>query len=246
MATAAELLVPLRPGLTPVPSRGELGVCRFCHSGCDTRFPQCVPCHEADRTIGAIEILPIAMSIDSEMFHRHLRGYKDDRDLRVRPRFTQRLAALVAVFMHNHGGCVGTFDSVTAVPSPARTAMNSVLNMIPPIRAEYRQSLRATGVGGKHELRADRFGVVRDVRGERVLVIDDTFTMGPTMFSAVAALREAEAVIVGPVVLGRHVRPGWEPSREMLSWLQSRQWDDQRCCRCNGERIEPASDLTLW
>ena len=86
--------------------------------------------------------------------------------------------------------------------------MSSVLNMIPPIRAEHRPALQATGVGAKHELLADRFGVLRDVRGERVLIIDDTFTMGPTMFSAVAALRAAGAVIVGPVVVGRHVRPG--------------------------------------
>jgi len=201
---------------------------------------------EAERTVGAVEILPISMSIDSEMLHRHLRGYKDDRDVRVRPRFTRRLAALTAVFLHYHGGCVGAFDSVTSVPSPARTAMNSVLNLIPPVRAEYRPALQATGIGAKHELRTDRFSVIRDVRGERVLVIDDTFTMGPTMFSAVAALRVAGAVIVGPVVLGRHVRPHWEPSREMLSWLQSREWDQQRCCRCDGERIDPASELTLW
>ena len=72
-----------------------------------------------------------------------------------------------------------------------------------------------------------------------MLVLDDTFTRGPTLFSALAALRAAGAFVVGPVVLGRHLNPGWGPSQALLSWLHDRTWDEARCCRCDGERQRP-------
>lgn len=67
MATAAELLFPLRPGLVPVPAAGQSGVCRICHSGCDPRFGECIPCREAVQRLGADEILPISMSVEGEL-----------------------------------------------------------------------------------------------------------------------------------------------------------------------------------
>lgn len=243
MATAAELLLPLRPGLVPVPAAGQSGVCRICHSGCDPRYGQCIPCREAVQCLGADEILPISMSIEGELLHRHLRGYKYDRSGQVRARMSFRLAALVAVFMQNHGDCVGAFESVVSVPSPTRTAMQAILQRVPSLRDEYRPALQVSGTGSKTDLRADRFTVTREVRGERVLVLDDTFTRGATLFSAVAALRDAGATTLGPVVLGRHVKPSWSPSRELLTWLAPRTWNERRCCRCGGERANPGQML---
>lgn len=236
MPTAAELLLPLRPGLLPVPAAGQSGVCRYCHSAGDPDYEQCFGCLEALRSVGAVETLPISMSVDGELLHRHLRGYKDDRSGEVRARMSLRLAALVSVFMEHHRRCVGEFDSVVTVPSPGRVAAQAVVRRVRALVGDYRPALRATGAGSKIELRADRFEVLRDVEGERVLVLDDTLTRGPTVFSAVGALREAGAEIVGPLILGRHVQPGWGPSRELLSWLRSRPWDEERCCRCAGER----------
>jgi hypothetical protein len=237
VATAAELLLPLRPGLVAVPAVGQAGVCRYCHSACDPDYEQCFPCLEAVRSVGAVEILPISMSLDGDLLHRHLRGYKDDRSADVRARMSLRLAALVSVFMEHHRACVGEFDSVATVPSPERVAVEAVVRRVRSLVGEYRPALLATGAGSKAELRSDRFEVLRDVGGERVLVLDDTFTRGATLFSAVGALREAGAVVVGPLVLGRHVRPGWAPSRELLAWLRGRPWDEGRCCRCGGERV---------
>ena len=243
MATAAELLIPLRPGLVPVPAAGQAGVCRYCHGACDPNYEQCFPCLEAVRSIGAVEILPISMSVDGDLLHRHLRGYKDDRSAQVRGRMSLRLAALVSVFIEHHRSCVGEFDSVVTVPSPGRVAVEAVVRRVRSLVGGYRPALRATGVGSKNELRTDRFEVLRAVQGERVLVLDDTFTRGPTLFSAVGALGEAGAVIVGPVIVGRHVQPGWAPSRELLAWLRSRPWDEGRCCRCAGERADAGGML---
>lgn len=243
MATAAELLLPLRPGLVPVPAAGQPGVCGICHSGCDPSFRQCYPCLEAVQVLDAGEVLPISMSIEGGLLHRHLRGYKDDRNPQVRARMSLRLAALVAVFLQNHGRCVSDFDSVVSVPSPTRTAIEAILQRLPAFRDRYRPALQVTGVGSKGDLRADRFELTRGVDGETVLVLDDTFTRGPTLFSAVAALRQAGAVVIGPVVIGRHIRPDWPPSRELLRWLDGRSWEESRCCRCDGERVNPGQML---
>ena len=243
MATAAEVLLPLRPGLVPVPAVGQPGVCRYCHSACEPDYGQCYPCLEAVRSVGAVDILPISMSVEGGLLHRHLRGYKDDRSPAVRNRMSVRLAALTAVFLEHHRECVGAFDSVVLVPSAARTAVESIVQRVRALRDEYRPALRVSALGSKHELRADRFTVTRDINGERVLIVDDTFTSGATLFSAVAALRDAGAAIAGPVVLGRHLHPSWEPSRAMLSWLRSRPWVEERCCRCDGERANPGQLL---
>ncbi len=243
MATAAELLLPLRPGLVPVPAAGQDGVCRICHSECDSPWTQCYPCKEAVQVLEAVEILPISMSIDGGLLHRHLRGYKDDRSEQARARMTLRLAGLLAVFLQNHVGCVGTYDSVVPVPSTTRTAVEAIIQRLPALRSQYLPTLEATGLAPKADLRGDRFRVNRDVEGKRVLVLDDTFTRGPSIFGAVAALREAGAVIVGPVVLGRHVQPSWGPSQKMLAWLQARPWDEARCCRCDGEYAQPGQLL---
>jgi len=183
------------------------------------------------------------MSIEGDLLHRHLRGYKDDRSAQVRERMALRLAALLAVFLQNHARCVGSFDSVVLVPSPTRTAVEAIIRRLPSLHGQYRQALQVSGLGAKNNLRADRFTLTRDVAGERVLVVDDTFTRGPTVFSAVAALRQAGAVIRGPLVLGRHLRPDWDPSRELLAWLRYRPWVDSRCCRCDGELARPGQML---
>lgn len=190
-----------------------------------------------------MDILPISMSVEAGLLHRHLRGYKDDRSPAVRNRMSVRLAALTAVFLEHHRDCVGPFDSVVLVPSPARMAVASIVQRVPSLRDEHRPALTVSAVGFKNELRTDRFAMTRAVSGERVLVLDDTFTSGATLFSAVAALLDAGAEIVGPVVLGRHLQPSWEPSRAMLSWLRPRPWIEERCCRCDGERAHPGQLL---
>lgn len=117
------------------------------------------------------------------------------------------------------------------------------MEYIRPLLDQYVPTLNATGTGTKKDLATARFAVTRSVNGERILLLDDTFTSGATLFSAVAALRDAGAQVVGPVVLGRHVRPDWPPSRTMLSWLGSRTWDETRCARCDGEEHHPGQML---
>lgn len=240
VAAAADVLVPLRAGLVPVPATPQETVCQFCHGAGDPVFPQCYPCFEAHSSIGAAKVLPISLSIEGGLLHQHLSGYKNLRDEAARRRMSRRLAALLAVWLPHHMHCLGEYDAVVTVPSTRRDAVKAIIDHLPALREQWRPILRATGVGKKSDLRADRFEVTASVRGRRLLVLDDTLTRGPSLYSAVAALRQEGGLIVGPVVLGRHVRRSWTPSQHLLSWLQERTWEEDRCGRCAGEQIKPS------
>lgn len=239
---AEKTLEPLRAGLVPVPAVPQDGVCEVCHSASDPTYQQCYQCFEAAQTTGAWPILPIAMSVHSGLLHRHLRGYKDDLDPEVRRAMSRRLAALAAMFLRTHARCLGDFDSVAVVPSVRRVALEPVVRQVQVLAASAVPTLDARPVGGR-SLDVDRFVVTRDVRGERTLVLDDTFTSGASVFSACAALRDAGAQVIGPLILGRHIRPDRELSKPLVDWLEQRPWTETRCCRCAGERSDEGSML---
>lgn len=235
MADREEILRPLRPGLVPVPAPGQLGICPVCHSSRDSAFSTCYPCAQAGH-LDPPSILPVTMSIARGAVHHHLRMYKDSPDARTRERLTMRLAALLSLFMEKHADCVGEWDLVTCVPSPSRVAMTPVVAKLNRFYQRDVQALRSVPGTGERSLDPNQFEAICEVEGQRVLLLDDTFTTGAKLFSAVAALRGSGATIVGPVVLGRHVEPAWGPSQEMMAWLGERTWNEDRCCRCNGER----------
>lgn len=181
------------------------------------------------------------MSVAGETVHRHLRMYKDAPDAPTRERITARLGALLSLFMERHAACVGQWDVVACVPSATRVALTPV---IAKLRLFYERDVRALASRAaisERVLDPDQFDVADSVRGQRVLLLDDTFVTGAKLFSAVAALRSKGAEVVGPIVIGRHVQSSWEPSRQMITWLADRAWDESRCCRCAGERRDEGS-----
>lgn len=238
--TREEILRPLRPSLVPVPAPTQLGICPICHSSWPDEYLTCYPCSQAVY-LNPPPILPITMSVAGGTVHRHLRMYKDAPDAGTRERLTMRLAALLSLFMEKHATCVGDWDIVTCVPSATRVAMAPVVAKLRLFLDRDAHTLAHTGGAGDHALDADQFEVVAKVRGRRVLLLDDTFTTGAKLFSAVAALRAAGAEIVGPVVIGRHVQESWGPSQAMMTWLADRQWHDSRCCRCGGATRDEGS-----
>lgn len=168
--------------------------------------------------------------------HHHLRKFKDAPDELTRDRLALRLAALLSLFMEKHATCVGEWDIAVCPPSQRRVALSPVVAKIRVFSGRSFDALQAHPGHDDRTLDPRRFAINGDLQGTRVLLLDDTFTTGSKLFSAVAALREAGAVVVGPIVLGRHVKPTWAPSAEMLNWLEDRCWDEERCCRCDGER----------
>ena len=186
------------------------------------------------------------MSISSGLLHHHLRWYKgygpptSQAEVAQRARLTGRLAALTALFLQHHAGCLGAWDVVTTVPSATRSAPASIIARVRALRGDYAEllSLRPQSL----KLARDRFAVTQRVTDQRVLLFDDTFTSGKSVFAATAALRDAGALVVGPLLIGRHINPGWEPSDRLLGWLSKEQWAEGRCCRCSG-LLAPAASL---
>lgn len=235
MADARELVLPLRGALVPVPAQPQEGVCSTCHSSAEVGYSRCYPCHEAAR-VDPPELLPITLSVHGGLIHDHLRNYKDSRSAIVRDRMGLRLAALLATFMAHHAGCVGEWDYATCVPSAQRVALAVVVGRIGVFAGRHRQVLEARPDGTERALDPAQFVVGTEVAGHRILLLDDTFVSGAKLFSAAGALRQQGALVVGPVVIGRHVQRSWPPSAELLSWIRHRPWDESRCARCAGER----------
>ena len=242
MATAEELLRPLLPGLGPVPAI-QAGICATCHSSAGIGFTSCFQCGREASALGIQlpEVVPITMSIERGIVHRHLRRYKDDPSAEVRERATLRLAALTAVFLSRHSDCLGEWDYATCLPSATRSAVESIALRTRALSGQVETILEVPAGRWSRQFTSERFSVTRPVAGDRVLLIDDTFASGASLLSATAALTSAGADVVGPLVLGRHVVPTWSPSAAMMEWLSDRRWDPDRCCRCDGEIMDPGA-----
>lgn len=177
-------------------------------------------------------MVPISLSVHWELLHHHLRNYKDGLHPEVRENLTLRLAALLGVFLANHlDSCLGGHvQRVATVPSSRRDAPWQIVRRLRPVRGQTNPLTYEPERG---------ITVNADVQGQRVLLVDDTFTTGKSLFSAHRALTDAGATVAGPVVLGRHIRPEWPPSKILLKRLESTRWDPTRCCRCEGITFDP-------
>ena len=167
------------------------------------------------------------MSLNGGLIHQHLRDYKDSLDPTTRRWMTRRLAALAAVFVYNHKSCLGEWDSVFAVPSAQRCAPQAIVTQVKALAV----SPQRTGT-----VASDGTMSIEDLPArDRVLVFDDTLTTGASLSAAVDTVRSADGTVVEPLVVSRHVTPGWPPTDDMLEWLTGRPWSETSCCRCGGE-----------
>jgi hypothetical protein len=91
-------------------------------------------------------------------------------------------------------------------------------------------------------LRASDKGFVSkyDLRGHRVLLIEDTFTSGARTQSAASALRLGGATSVGVLVVGRVVEPSHSPDDQRAwDYGTAAQFSYDVCCRCTTELCPP-------
>lgn len=230
MAQALDLLQPLVPGLVAVPA-AQPGICPVCRTAVKDNFDCCFLCAGEQ-----MRIVPISLSVHSGMLHHHLRNYKDGREA-VRGPLTLRLAALLEVYLQNHlESCLGgPIDLVATVPSAKRDAPWSIVQRLQRFSNQPVNPLRwAVDADGGGAVAADA-----SVGGQQVLLLDDTFTAGTSIFNAHRVLVAAGAEVVGPLVLGRHVRPDFSPSVAMLECARATTWDPMRCAICAGVICHP-------
>ena len=80
-------------------------------------------------------------------------------------------------------------------------------------------------------------GASQRIAGQRVLLLDDTFTTGRSIAAAHRALANAGAKIVGPLVIGRHFHPDYETSVDLWDYLRKHTWSLKRCGICGPGRL---------
>lgn len=236
---------PLRPGLIPIPAI-QPGVCSICRTGVSEGFEDCRSCEEHQHRPG-VQVLAVSMSAHGELLHHHLRRYKDGSAYERRA-FTRRLAALVELFLQHHLDCLGgPASQVATVPSTYRDAPRAIVN----------QLHRFKGLANPLECRIEpdnfrSFITTRSIAGQRVLLLDDTFTSGKSIFKAYRVLEEAGAQVVGPLVIGRHFHPessDWPNHRKLMRCLGKVPWSVEACgiCQpvdCPGLRPSPTLGLS--
>ncbi len=220
----------LRPGLIPIPAI-QPGVCSVCRTGVREGFEDCRSCEE-HRHRRDVRVLAISMSAHGEFLHRHLRRYKDG-NADERRLFTRRLAALLELFLRHHLDCLGgPFNQVATVPSTTsnRDALRAIVNQLRRFKGWQNPLACRTRPDN-----LTHFIAARSIAGQRVLLFDDTFTSGRSIFGAYRVLEEAGAQVVGPLVVGRHFHPessDWPNHKKLMKCLKRTPWSVEACGIC--------------
>ncbi|MFN2592104.1 MAG: hypothetical protein ABR532_04630 [Candidatus Dormibacteria bacterium] len=229
---------------TFVPPAGE-GVCEVCHAATRRGRRRCFACFRtsAQVTMPAEGVVPISLYRTGDHLWHALRRYKDGRDAALRRRLGRRLGRLLSAFLRRHLACIAEDVSpdwrITVVPPTRRRSQRHPLEKAVRhprwLRRRYLRTLRTAQRPGHNAASDVAFRVVRDVAGLELVVVDDTFTTGASVQSAVSALRLAGARVVAVVVIGRVVNPDATPEEAAL-WTAARKtpWCLNKCCREGG------------
>jgi predicted amidophosphoribosyltransferase len=242
MATVGDIRALTDPYLatfTPVPPLGP-GVCAVCHGAPNPGWSRCWSC---DQTISQVSqpltrIIPITLAARMGPVHHLLRSYKDG-SAQLQRRLRPRVAALLARFLQHHRGCIGTWDTITVVPSSiGRTGphpLGQTIGMVPDLATSLAELLQASPRPAGHLAASDQgFTVAARVHGRRVLLVDDTFTSGAEVQSAASALQAAGATIPAAVVLGRYINPDFnQAATDLWERAHARPFSFDRCCLCD-------------
>jgi hypothetical protein len=176
---------------------GGPGVCATCHTFIDERYAMCGPCATEEQWLDAV--VPITYSVHHEQMHTVLRRYKDGTP--SEQRFMKaRLAAILWRFLERHEACVAAtarvqgFDFVTTVPSSTAgrdevSNFRTLVGWCEPVETRLERLLKPTGRVTGREFHPERYLPTRELSGEDVLLLDDTWVRGGHAQSAVHVLK---------------------------------------------------------
>lgn len=204
------------------------GVCKQCFNLIDG-YERCYACVRQPHVLATVA--PISYSVAHEQLHHALASYKRMSGAAGR-RLAMQLAAVLWRFLTVHERCVAratgveSFPLVTTVPSSDRLRDENhplrwiVSALVDPTRDRYERLLRRSSCeADAHAFTPEKFAAERELSGEPVLLIDDTWTTGANAQSAAATLRGAGAGGLAAVVIGRHVNRDWHQNDRRLRAL---------------------------
>lgn len=255
MATVEQVTAKYSNILLPILPTGE-GVCAICKTAILPGWTLCYQCntHRAVLDRPTRVVAPVALAVKGGQWAYELSAYKNSPSPSVRRQLAIRLSAVLWRWLDDHEEClevaarVDEFSLVTSVPSTGGRRDHPLPRMlrefVEPVADRYVDLLKANLAYdlGSREPSDDRFAVPQQLhgklRGEPVLLIDDQWTSGGRMQSAVSALRAAGASRVAVVALGRHFdrRPAREDYREAAERYyqasKAQKWSWSTCCVC--------------
>lgn len=226
----------------PPPLAGD-GVCDVCHGAPNPGFTTCYSCSQTTAQVSRPVrlVVPISLYVTGEQLWHVLRNYKDGMTEALRAELRPRVAALLYRFLDGHRQCIANatgadWNIITTVPSSQEREgehpLERVVRMARALTDEY-EALLEPGPGeiGHNRARDDGYTVTRDVEGEHVLLVDDTFTSGARVQSAASALQLAGATVAAAVPIGRVINPEWNEAAQTL-WgdARAREFDFDTCC----------------
>jgi hypothetical protein len=155
--------------------------------------------------------------------------------------FLVRTAALLGYFLQLHGDCVATaaggqWNIITSVPSSrdreGEHPLETAIKLVPELRDQYEPLLRLGPGEITHTVAGDDgYEPLRRLDGERILLVDDTFTSGARAQSAASAINNGGGVAAAILPVGRVINPNWSDQHHEYWRRQSRVvFDFDRCC----------------
>jgi len=195
---------------------GGTDVCGVCHGWARPGYPVCFACR---LTMSAVarpcrRVSVVSLYRPDTPMHRLLRGYKDGGRGGA-----DHLAGLLARHLWEHGAEIAPagWDALVVVPStsgrPAPHPLEQVLGATFLAGQVWSGLLTAGPEAVDHRRAHDRaFRIspevaVEELRGARLVVLDDTWTTGARAQSAASALESAGASVEAIVVVGRVISP---------------------------------------
>jgi hypothetical protein len=237
----------LLPRLTSVPPKNK-GICRICHGPSGSMVPSnsCKSCKDRIHSVSwpLQSVAPITTYWKDRAggygpIYPHLRDYKQDgasNELQL------DVAALIVRFLRTHKGCLeqhfGHWTSIVVPPSTSAKRAGTMHPLEARLRATSLKSQFTDScltLGSKHvenrEASDRRYMTTRNVSGEKILLIDDTWVTGSRVLSAASRLALSGATVVGCVVVGRQIDPTWRhDDRSYWEMVTERPFQFSDCC----------------
>lgn len=205
------------------------GVCVWCHGLLADRVDRCFNCDENSSALDGVvqPIIPISLYAKPSPLRDWLTFYKDDGDVPADPSARDAIGTVLErFFVENEAWVAGLgADGVIIVPSTLRPPPHPLAVLV-----RERGSLpfevlpglsRTTANLGHNQPNTAAFAASDDLRGKRILLLDDVYTSGARAQSAAYALRRVGAEIVALCIIGRRYNPGYSEESAAVFGRQS-------------------------
>lgn len=195
-------------------------ICPLCRSWRRQNELLCDNCADNKELLGDLApLIPISLYRKPSLLRDWLTYYKPN-DEADHPEYGAIIGAIFDRWIRSHGAALrswcGGFKTICVVPSAARPPPHPLEAVIDAHVDEFARDraqllYRADGTLAHRTPSRSGYMAKSNMRGHRVLLIDDVYTTGARSQSAAHALRAAEAIVPAILVIGRRVNPDWRP-----------------------------------